>query len=137
MKGVTEERRLGCPTSAKVGYGTRSEARRVARSLRKRRGRAKDGHVLDVYRCDCGLFHLGNRSATKRRDGGSLPVKPKRPVPAVAVVPAHECAKRFGGNHCAFVPMRRVIAGREVWLCDQHWLELTRLAERIRQRRAA
>lgn len=50
----------GCPTPGKVGYESRSEARRMARELRPRFTRSPE-HRLAAYLCACGLFHLGNR----------------------------------------------------------------------------
>jgi hypothetical protein len=61
-------RNYGCPTPRKEGYRTRKDARRWLREARHRMEPLSYGYGLGVYRCDCGLFHLGNRMAETRAD---------------------------------------------------------------------
>lgn len=126
QRHVETPRGLDCPTPEKWGFDTRQIARR---QLRKERLRLRDER-LQVYRCSCGLFHLGHEaSSTLRRDLTPVMPGPKQGLPT--------CAKRFaGGLTCAFTPSERAVGDRVFWLCDEHWLELEAAMRRRRNEAA-
>lgn len=123
---VSRARGVDCPTPDKVGYLTRSDARRRCRAEKQKLG--KGGQHLNVYLCGCGFYHLGN--AYGRADGmtRSGEVQPLQV----------QCAVRLRGTPCGWPAVHPVlVAGREVWLCDEHKVELDALAERARRAKAA
>jgi hypothetical protein len=51
----------GCPTPKKRGYDTAAQADRVMWAMLRRPGTKKrDWQKLNVYRCQCGKYHVGH-----------------------------------------------------------------------------
>lgn len=114
----------GCPTPVKIGYVSRSAAKRALVKVRTNGHVGRPGSTLHVYLCECGAFHLGNLPSDQRRD--------KAPV----ATDERACAKRFdGGVTCAFPAVHQLeIGGGLVGLCDLHHGELLAV---VAERRAA
>lgn len=50
----------GCPTPSKRGYTDHAAAKRHMWGLLRKRATQRDWKTLHIYRCPCGMFHVGH-----------------------------------------------------------------------------
>ena len=55
----------GCPTPNKRGYKNRPGAKRHMWSLLTKKGGAHSWATLHVYKCPCGMYHVGHARGSK------------------------------------------------------------------------